>query len=206
MRPRFSFFDLQPIHINRPTPARYFEICARRFEFLDVAPRRLFGTFPIRGSPARISSQARNAASSKSAASAGSTCQPVTFFLNNRIDRMFGNSRRKLSWCSCVVASHTPLSAFFFGRSRRISTIFSPTYTARHPNIGFVLGDSGESASSTNSYGTILCCFTLKNVSSGATTEFLLRSFAIAPMTQPSYSQFSVRPSFGPAVPRVLPQ
>ena len=30
---------------------------------------------------------------------------------NTCMDRMFGNSRRRLSWCSLVVASHTPLSA-----------------------------------------------------------------------------------------------
>src|SRR5271167_1386648 len=27
------------------------------------------------------------------------------------MDRIFGNSRRRLSWCSSLVASHTPLSA-----------------------------------------------------------------------------------------------
>src|SRR6266536_1086086 len=59
-----------------------------RFEnvaaFLAPAPlaRRAPGTFPILGSPARTSSQARRAACSKSGASAGSTCQPVTFFPN----------------------------------------------------------------------------------------------------------------------------
>jgi hypothetical protein len=35
----------------------------------------------------------------------------VTFFPNTRIERMFGNSRRRLWWCSSVVVSHTPLSA-----------------------------------------------------------------------------------------------
>src|SRR5208282_453747 len=44
--------------------------------------RRAPGTFPIRGSLARTSSQARCAASSKSGASEGRTCQPVTFFPN----------------------------------------------------------------------------------------------------------------------------
>jgi hypothetical protein len=43
------------------------------------------------------------------------------------IDRMFGNSRRKLWWCSRVVASHTPLSAVFLGLSRKINTILSFT-------------------------------------------------------------------------------
>jgi hypothetical protein len=40
------------------------------------------GTLPIRGSMATMSSQARSAASSKSGASAGRTCQPVTSFPN----------------------------------------------------------------------------------------------------------------------------
>jgi hypothetical protein len=47
-----------------------------------------FGTLPVRGSLATIDSQARNAASSKSGASTGSTCQPVTFFPSTPIDRM----------------------------------------------------------------------------------------------------------------------
>src|SRR5215471_15569531 len=48
----------------------------------DPEGRRLRGTLPIRGSLAKISSQARSAASSKSGASTGRTCQPVTFFAN----------------------------------------------------------------------------------------------------------------------------
>ena len=44
----------------------------------DLEVRRAPGTFPIRGSPARTSSHARIAASSKSCVSAGRTCQPVT--------------------------------------------------------------------------------------------------------------------------------
>src|SRR6266436_5909340 len=81
------------------------------FEAQDFDARRAPGTFPILGSPARTSSQARNAASSKSCASAGRTCQPVTFFfnacllntlfletcfINTWMDRMLGNSRRRL--------------------------------------------------------------------------------------------------------------
>lgn len=46
----------------------------------NVDPDSTRGTLPIRGSPARINSQARSAADSKSGASAGSTCQPVTGF------------------------------------------------------------------------------------------------------------------------------
>src|SRR5580698_6440127 len=70
-------------------------LLARGFEV-----RFVLGTFPMRGSRAAMSSQARNAALSKSCASAGSTCQSVTSRVNTRMDRRFGNSRRKLSWCS----------------------------------------------------------------------------------------------------------
>ena len=52
------------------------------FLALDLEARRAPGTLPIRGSREITSSQARSAASSKSGASAGSTCQPVTSFLN----------------------------------------------------------------------------------------------------------------------------
>ena len=37
----------------------------------------------------------------------------MTSLPSNPIDRMFGNSRRRLSWCCSVVASHTPLSRAF---------------------------------------------------------------------------------------------
>ena len=89
--------------------------------------RRAPGTLPIRGSLATMSSQARSAVTSKSGASAGRTCQPVTLFPSTRMDRMFGNSRRRLSWCSAVVASQTPLSAVPLRLSRRITTILSST-------------------------------------------------------------------------------
>ena len=52
------------------------------FLVADLDARRFPGTFPILGSPARTRSQACSAASSKSCASAGRTCQPVTFFPN----------------------------------------------------------------------------------------------------------------------------
>src|SRR5271157_495037 len=52
------------------------------FLALDLEARRVPGTLPIRGSMATMSSQARSAASSKSGASAGRTCQPVTSFPN----------------------------------------------------------------------------------------------------------------------------
>ena len=48
----------------------------------DAEARRVPGTLPIRGSLARMRSQARRAASSKSGASTGRTCQPVTPFPN----------------------------------------------------------------------------------------------------------------------------
>ena len=68
-----------------------------RFEDFEV---RALGTLPIRGSPASTSSHARCADDSKSGASTGRTCQPVTGFPNTSIERMFGNSRRKLWWWS----------------------------------------------------------------------------------------------------------
>ena len=46
----------------------------------DTEARRIPGTLPIQGSLATMSSQARSAASSKSGASTGRTCQPVTAF------------------------------------------------------------------------------------------------------------------------------
>ena len=46
----------------------------------DPEAPRAPGSLPIRGSLARIRLQARSAASSKSGASTGRTCQPVTFF------------------------------------------------------------------------------------------------------------------------------
>lgn len=75
-----------------------------RFEELDFGAflargrdgRRAAGTLPIRGSAARISSQARRAASSKSGALAGRTCQPVTFLPSRRMERMLGKSRRRV--------------------------------------------------------------------------------------------------------------
>ena len=111
-----------------------------------------FGTLPMRGSPAAINSHARKAASSKSGASAGRTCQPVTSLPSTPIERIFGNSPRRLSWWSTVVASHTPLSLPPV-LSRRTKTIFSFTYTARHPNIGFVRVARDPIASRTNSNG-----------------------------------------------------
>ena len=79
--------------------------------WLSIPIRCAPGIVPIRRGSRRRRSQARRADSSKSDASAGRTCQPVTAFPNTCMDRMFGNSRRRLSWCSLVVASHTPLSA-----------------------------------------------------------------------------------------------
>src|SRR5208337_5564231 len=67
-----------------------------RFEgfgaFLAPNPegRRAPGTLPIRGSLATTSSHARSTASSKSGASAGRTCQPVTSFPSTCMDRIFG--------------------------------------------------------------------------------------------------------------------
>src|SRR5690348_9467321 len=71
--------------------------------FLDL------GTLPILGSPATTSSHARMADSSKSGASIGRTCQLLTGSPSNSMDRMLGKSSRRLSWCSWVVASQTPL-------------------------------------------------------------------------------------------------
>src|ERR1041385_3990704 len=65
-------------------------------DFLITFTRRDTGTLPILGSPAITNSHARSADSSKSGASAGKTCQPVTFFPNTRIDLMLGKSRPKL--------------------------------------------------------------------------------------------------------------
>src|SRR5476649_2077481 len=65
----------------------------------------------MRGSLAMTNSHARSVASSKSGESAGRICQPVTSFPSTPIDRREGKSARKLSWCSTVVASQTPLSA-----------------------------------------------------------------------------------------------
>jgi hypothetical protein len=62
------------------TLARFADIAA--VLFADREARRDPGTLPMRESPATINSQARSAASSKSGASAGRTCQPVTFFPN----------------------------------------------------------------------------------------------------------------------------
>jgi hypothetical protein len=59
----------------------FFKGSAVFFDF-DLEARRTPGTLPIRGSPTRTSSQARSAAASKSGASAGRTCQPVTGFPN----------------------------------------------------------------------------------------------------------------------------
>jgi hypothetical protein len=66
------------------------------FLVADLDARRFPGTFPILGSPARTRSQACSAASSESCASAGRSCQPVTFFPNTWLDFMLGNSRRRL--------------------------------------------------------------------------------------------------------------
>jgi hypothetical protein len=63
-----------------PALARFRDLTA--FWADGFEDRRAPGTLPIRGSLATISSQARIAASSKSAASTGSTCQPVTFVPN----------------------------------------------------------------------------------------------------------------------------
>jgi len=52
------------------------------FSVFDFEARRAPGILPIRGSWARTSSQARSAAASKSGASAGRTCHPVTDFRN----------------------------------------------------------------------------------------------------------------------------
>src|SRR5690349_17326889 len=91
------------------------------------------------------------------------------------MDRMFGNSRRKLWWCSWVVASHTPLSAVLLGLSRRINTILSFTQIARQPNIGRVYGDSVEIASNTNACGIALRCLGSKLASrASGETCFLL--------------------------------
>ena len=87
-----------------------------RFEVGDMrggltdGVRLELGILPMRGSPPITSSQARMAASSKSGAFAGSTCQPVTSLPSTSIERMFGKSRFNDAWCSTVVASHTPLS------------------------------------------------------------------------------------------------
>src|SRR5215469_7391122 len=55
------------------------------------------GIFPIRGSRARMKSQARRVASSKSGASAGRICQPVTSLPSTEMERICGKSRRRLS-------------------------------------------------------------------------------------------------------------
>ena len=110
---------------ERPQPRTRLDFAIlnrRRGAFL-----RLFGTLPIRGSLERISSQARIADSSKSGASARRICQSVIGLSNTPIERIFGNSRNRLSWCSMVVASQTPLSRGAPLLSRRINTIFAPT-------------------------------------------------------------------------------
>ena len=56
-----------------------------------------FGTFPIRGSPFKISSHALIADSSKSTASLGRFCQTVAADPNSRIDLRDGNSFFKLA-------------------------------------------------------------------------------------------------------------
>jgi hypothetical protein len=120
-----------PLRYNRVRP--FAVLFGALFEdflvFLAADPddRRGAGNLPIRGSMAMMSSQARRAASAKSGASAGRTCQPVTSLPSIRMDRMFGNSRRRLSWCSLVVASQTPLSALASTLSRSMRTILSST-------------------------------------------------------------------------------
>src|ERR1022692_4793620 len=80
-RPDAARHDLaQPFGARLGAFARLGDFAA--FWAPDPAARRAPGTLPIRGSPAAISSQARSAASSKSGASAGRTCQPVTFLPN----------------------------------------------------------------------------------------------------------------------------
>jgi len=69
----------------------------RRLAYERMARAFFFGTFPILGSPRMTNSQARMAASSKSGSDAGSTCQPVTSLSNNAMERIIGNSRRRLS-------------------------------------------------------------------------------------------------------------
>ncbi len=113
-----------------------------------------FGSLPMRGSPAATSSQARMAAVSKSGELIGSSCQPVTAVPKTDMERMFGNSRRRLSWCSAVVAIQTPSSGLPSRLSRRMRTILSSTYTARQPNIGRVMGFIPSRASSTNPRGS----------------------------------------------------
>jgi len=104
--------------------------------------------------PARPSSVADTP--SKSSASAGRTCQPVTPPpASTLIDRMVGISARSVSWCSTVVAIHTPSSHFGPPLSRRTNTILSSTYTAWQPNIGRVQGSSTASSSSTKSKGSL---------------------------------------------------
>ena len=69
-------------------------------------------------------SQARNAASSKSGASAGKTCQPVTALPSIRYGTHIRETRGVGSRdVRAVVASHTPLSRSWPPLSRRIRTI-----------------------------------------------------------------------------------
>ena len=85
----------------RPPSQMTRRFCGERFaSFLRFGDdvRRGFGSLPMRGSPAITSSQACMAASSKSGASAGSTCQPVTSLPRTSIERMLGKSRRSDSW------------------------------------------------------------------------------------------------------------
>jgi Na+-transporting methylmalonyl-CoA/oxaloacetate decarboxylase gamma subunit len=57
--------------------------------------RRGLGTFPMRTSPARTSAHTRSTLSSKSSASTGRICHPVTPPLASTvIDRRLGSSRR----------------------------------------------------------------------------------------------------------------
>lgn len=72
---------------------KYYLAALFRFFVLD----REFGILPMRGSPSITNSQARTAACSKSLQSEGSTCHAVSFFPNRPIERMLGNSRRRLS-------------------------------------------------------------------------------------------------------------
>src|ERR1700730_9060359 len=88
-------------------------------ERLDLRPAAFllgFGTLPILGSPARTSAQAKSTLFSKSSASTGSTCHPLSPTPNTVIERRFGSSCRSETGCSFVVAILTPSSRSFLSR------------------------------------------------------------------------------------------
>jgi hypothetical protein len=150
--------------VSRWDRVRHREIAASYRAFVFRAVRDgFFGTLPMRGSRARISSQACRHADSKSGESAGRSCQPGGPLPGMDMERRFGKSRRSDAWWSFVVISQTPLSATRSGLSRSSRTICWPTYTPVQPNMGRVSGDRETKASKTKACGMVLRGFFVKN-------------------------------------------